>query len=199
MRKSKTTQMILVAMLAAVAVVLQYVGLPILPMFSFLKLDFSDIPILIGMFLFGPMAGIAIACLRSFLHLFTTGLAPQNIVGDVASLLASLAFTLPLYYFFQRSIGRFPIKFWGMIVSTAALTIFMSVANYFVITPIYLQLFGVSAQEYLNMSLAKYVAIGIVPFNLLKGIIINAIFFIIHARMLPWIHQKRSQSSQHSA
>ena len=45
-----------------------------------LKIDFSDIPILLGMFLYGPLAGVITAFVRSLLHLFLTGLAPQNMV-----------------------------------------------------------------------------------------------------------------------
>ena len=51
----------------------------------------------------------------------------------------------------------------------------MSIANYFVITPVYLQLYGVTTQQFLGTSLASYVAIGIVPFNLIK-ILVSGVF-----------------------
>ena len=65
----------------------------------------------------------------------------------------------------------------GLVSGILALTIFMSIANYFVITPIYLQLYGVTTQQFLGTSLASYVAIGIVPFNLIKGLLVSGVFW----------------------
>lgn len=47
---NKVQKMVSIAMLAAIGTVLQFVAFPIMPAFSFLKIDFSDIPILLGMF-----------------------------------------------------------------------------------------------------------------------------------------------------
>ena len=73
-----------------------------------LKIDFSDIPILLGMFLYGPLAGVITAFVRSLLHLFLTGLAPQNMVGDFASFLASSIFTLPIFISLVKE--KYPYK-----------------------------------------------------------------------------------------
>lgn len=69
---NKVQKMVSIAMLAAIGTVLQFVAFPIMPAFSFLKIDFSDIPILLGMFLYGPLAGVITAFVRSLLHLFLT-------------------------------------------------------------------------------------------------------------------------------
>ncbi|MTD38953.1 ECF transporter S component [Erwinia sp. CPCC 100877] len=191
MRNTKVQKMVSIAMLAAIGAVLQFVAFPIIPSLNFLKIDFSDIPIMISMFLFGPLAGVMTAFMRSIIHLFTTGASPQNLVGDIASFLASTVFTLPMYYFFKRGSEKFSNKALGIITGIAALTIFMSVSNYFVITPLYLKLFGVTADQFLGMSLAKYVTIGILPFNLIKGAIVSAVFLVLHAKLLPWLSRKQ--------
>jgi riboflavin transporter FmnP len=193
MRNSKVQKMVSVAMLAAIGVVLQFVAFPIMPAFSFLKIDFSDIPVMICMFLFGPLAGISTAFIRSAIHLFTTGLSPQNFVGDAASFLATTMFTLPMYYFFKRGSHKVLNKTLGIVTGIVAMTAFMSIANYFVITPLYLKLFGVSAGDFLGMSLARYVTIGILPFNLIKGSIVSAVFLVLHAKLLPWLSRKQHQ------
>lgn len=190
MRNNKVQKMVSVAMLAAVAAVLQFVAFPILPMFNFLRIDFSDIPVLLGMFLFGPLAGISTALIRSVLHLFMTGASPQNLVGDSASFLATTLFTLPIYYFFKRGRQNKRNKILGLGTGILAMTLFMSIANYFVITPLYLKLFGVSAGEYLGMSLQRYVTVGIVPFNLIKGVLVSSVFLVLHAKLLPWLIKK---------
>ncbi|EGO2630190.1 MULTISPECIES: ECF transporter S component [Enterococcus] len=188
---NKVQKMVSIAMLAAIGTVLQFVAFPIMPAFSFLKIDFSDIPILLGMFLYGPLAGVITAFVRSLLHLFLTGLAPQNMVGDFASFLASSIFTLPIFYFFGKKKNIRTNRIMGLVSGILALTIFMSIANYFVITPIYLQLYGVTTQQFLGTSLASYVAIGIVPFNLIKGLLVSGVFLVLHAKLLPWLSKKQ--------
>lgn len=188
---NKVQKMVSIAMLAAIGTVLQFVAFPIMPAFSFLKIDFSDIPILLGMFLYGPLAGVITAFVRSLLHLFLTGLAPQNMVGDFASFLASSIFTLPIFYFFSKKKNIRTNRILGLVSGILALTIFMSIANYFVITPIYLQLYGVTTQQFLGTSLASYVAIGIVPFNLIKGLLVSGVFLVLHAKLLPWLSKKQ--------
>ena len=99
------------------------------------------------MFLYGPLAGVITAFVRSLLHLFLTGLAPQNMVGDFASFLASSIFTLPIFISLVKENIR-TNRIVGLVSGILALTIFMSIANYFVITPIYLQLYGVTTQQF---------------------------------------------------
>ena len=188
---NKVQKMVSIAMLAAIGTVLQFVAFPIMPAFSFLKIDFSDIPILLGMFLYGPLAGVITAFVSSLLHLFLTGLAPQNMVGDFASFLASSIFTLPIFYFFGKKKNIRTNRIVGLVSGILALTIFMSIANYFVITPVYLQLYGVTTQQFLGTSLASYVAIGIVPFNLIKGLLVSGVFLVLHAKLLPWLSKKQ--------
>jgi riboflavin transporter FmnP len=191
MSNNKVQKMVSIAMLAAIGTILQFVAFPIMPMFDFLKIDFSDIPVLIGMFLYGPLAGVATALVRSILHLFFTGLAPQNMVGDAASFLASTVFTLPIYFFFKKGNHQQFGKIIGIVSGVLALTIFMSVANYFVITPLYLQIFGATTNQFLGTSLARYVTIGIFPFNIIKGILVSVVFLVLHAKLLPWLLKKQ--------
>lgn len=192
MRNSKVMKMVGVAMLAALGAALQFFGFPLLPSVAFLKVDFSDIPVMISMFLFGPLAGIVTALIRSILHLVLTGPSPQNMVGDAASFLASTLFTLPMYYFFNKGTHKMRNKVSGIVTGILAMTAFMSVANYFVITPLYLALYGVSAQSFLGQSLESYIAVGIIPFNLIKGVIISTVFMIFYVKILPWLSKKQA-------
>ena len=196
MKNTRVQKMVAVALFAAIGLVLQYIAFPIMPAFSFLKIDFSDIPVLISMFLFGPVAGLVTAFLRSILHLITTGFSPDNLVGDTASFLATAIFTLPIFYFFRKKTQVGKNKFLGVISGTIAMTIFMSVANYFVITPLYLMFLGLNANQMLGMPLANYVLIGIVPFNIIKGFIVSAAFLVLHAKLLPWLSRKQHQFAQ---
>ena len=196
MKNTRVQKMVAVAMFAAIGLVLQYFAFPIMPAFGFLKIDFSDIPVLISMFLFGPLAGVVTAFLRSILHLVTTGFSPDNLVGDAASFLATSIFTLPIFYFFRKKKNEGRNKFAGVISGTLAMTLFMSVANYFVITPLYLMFLGLNANQMLGMPLTNYVLIGIVPFNLIKGFIVSAAFLVLHVKLLPWLSRKQHKLEQ---
>ncbi|WP_321383703.1 ECF transporter S component [uncultured Enterococcus sp.] len=193
MRNSRVLKMVVVAMLAALGATLQFFGFPLLPSVAFLKVDFSDIPVMVSMFLFGPFAGIVTALIRSILHLVLTGPSPQNMVGDAASFLATTLFTLPMYYFFNKGTHKLRNKIAGIASGILAMTAFMSIANYFVITPLYLSLYGVTAQSFLGRSMESYIAVGIIPFNLIKGVIISTVFMIFYTQILPWLNKKQAR------
>ena len=61
--------MTMTAMLSAIAFVLMMLefSIPIMP--SFIKLDFSELPALIGSFAMGPLSGTVICLIKNLLHL----------------------------------------------------------------------------------------------------------------------------------
>ncbi|MHC5374268.1 ECF transporter S component [Enterococcus sp. LJL120] len=195
MKSNRVQKMVVVAMLAAMATVLQTVlEIPVIPAFSFMKIDFSDLPVMISMFLFGPMAGIATALIRSIVHLSITGFSVPNMIGDAASFLATTVFTLPMYYFFNHGAGKIKNKAAGVFTGILCLTIFMSIANYFVITPMYLHFFGLN----LGMSIGQYILVGVVPFNIIKGGIVSAVFLVLYTNLFPWLSRQQKTIKNHS-
>jgi len=68
-QQQKTHRLAVSAMLTAVAAVLQFLefSIPLVP--SFIKLDFSDLPALLGTFSLGPVYGVAIQLVKNLLHL----------------------------------------------------------------------------------------------------------------------------------
>ncbi|MGY3765192.1 ECF transporter S component [Vagococcus vulneris] len=185
MRKSKTEKMVVIAVLSAMAYVLMLISFPVIPVFSWLKVDFSDIPVLIGTFIYGPLGGIATAFIRSGLHFITTGGDLPNLIGDTTAFVASVVFLLPIYKSAQvGKTGKNLII--GMISSTLLLTVFMAVANYFVITPLYLNLLGMD----FGMPIATMVLYGIIPFNLIKGVMVSVVFAVVYKKVLPILERR---------
>ena len=74
----------------------------------------------------------------------------------------------------------------GLVSGILALTIFMSIANYFCHYT-HLLVIWCDHTTILGTSLASYVAIGIVPFNLIKGLLVSGVFLVLHAKLLPWL------------
>ena len=84
-------------MLVAVAVVLQYIeiSIPIMP--SFIKLDFSDLPELIGAFAYGPLFGVIISLLKNLIHML---FSQSGFVGELSNFIlgAVFSFTAGIIY-----------------------------------------------------------------------------------------------------
>src|SRR5699024_12564394 len=82
-----------------------------------------------------------------------------------------------------------------VIFSTVTATIFMctrmSVLIYFVILPAYAWFIG---SPEMAGDTAKWIAViaGILPFNLIKGVIIGALFVSLFIKMKAWIEQKQT-------
>ena len=66
MKKSTTHNLTVAAMLSAVAFILMFIEFPI-PMLipSFVKMDFSDLPALLGAFALGPVYGVVISFMKN--------------------------------------------------------------------------------------------------------------------------------------
>ncbi|WP_179395364.1 ECF transporter S component [Lacticaseibacillus absianus] len=191
MSGSKVHRLVGVALLAAVGFILQmFLAFPILPAFPFLKLDLSDLTVLLGGLLYGPVGGVMVAFVRSLLHYVLTGGGVINLIGDAASFVASCGFMWPVVALMKNknSIGR---QLTGLIGGTLSLTVIMSVLNLVLIMPAYLAVMNFQ----LGMSTAKYVLIGVVPFNLIKGVVVSVVFFALAKALMPWL-EKQQRAAQ---
>lgn len=191
MQSKRLHQLVGVAALAGLGVIMMGFEIPIMPAFPFLKLDPSDLTILLGVLIFGVSGGIEVAVIRSFLHFIITGASVVNLIGDSAALLASIAFMLPLALIVRRGYTARRAAA-GLAVGTVMLTLVMSVLNYFVLMPMYAAAFGMT----LPVSLMRYVLIGVVPFNLIKGTAISTLFLVLARTLQPWLVRRRTLASR---
>lgn len=93
-----TRTMTMTAILSVIAFVLAFLEIPV-PVIapSFVKLDLSDFPALIGAFAFGPMVGVVIELIKNGLQLFSSSTGG---VGELANFFigSSFVFTAGLIY-----------------------------------------------------------------------------------------------------
>jgi riboflavin transporter FmnP len=149
-----------------------------------MKIDFSDLPILLGMFLLGPMGGIEIALIRSLLYFLISGPSIAQLIGVATSFAATLLFCLPIYYLLRRDQTPNLKNILVTILSaTLLLTFVLSLANWLIITPLYMSVLGMK----LSLPLSKLVLFGVVPFNLIKGVLVGTAFWLLFSRMRFWI------------
>ena len=99
-QKISTRVMVGVAMLAAVAIVLQYLEFPI-PMIipDFIKFDLSDLPALIGAFAYGPIAGVLIELVKNLIH---CAASKSFTVGELSNFILGAAFTFTAGLIYAR-------------------------------------------------------------------------------------------------
>ena len=170
--------------MSALAFVLMLFEFPVIPVVSYLKMDFSDLPVLIATWLYGPVAGIIVAAIKCLLHGLMYGMSVGELLGVLSNLLSSMSLLLPFAWFLRRGKGSLKRRlFFGGLWATVALTVVMSLLNYFVLTPAYMALWGWKP----SLPLPELVAIGVVPFNLIKGILLSLIFGFLAWSLRDWV------------
>ena len=204
-KSNSLTNIVAYALIGCIAFVVMKFEFPIMPGIGFLKFDFSDVIITIGMFIFGAVPGIIIALIRMILSLIFSGFALPSIVGEIAAFLASMSFSLP-FYFFSRNVTPdnrktlrerlMPVV--GLIIGVLAMTCILALTNAFILTPVYAvtavpnlptinsygALYHFTEKVYLGqllhlLSMSTYIFSIIVPFNLLKGVINSVAVYLL--------------------
>ena len=185
------------AMLSAVSFVLQLIEIP-LPFLipSFVKMDFSDLPALIGAFSLGPLYGAVISLLKNALHLFVTSTGG---VGELANFLlsATFSFVAGVVYHYRRNRKGALI---GSLVGALTMALVSIPVNYFVTYPFYFVIF---APEEIILGAYQLIRPGVsttleclfifnAPFTLLKGILNAALAFLIYKHVSPIIKGKNT-------
>lgn len=191
--RSRTRTLTQIAMLGAVAGVLMNLEFPI-PFLapSFYQLDFSEIPVLVGSFAMGPVAGVLIELVKILVHLVTKGTLTAG-VGDLANFIFGCAFVVPagLIYRMRHTKSRSHAVF-GMAVGTVLTTAAACLMNAFVLLPAYGKAFGMPIEAFIEMgaavnasvdSLLGFVMLIIVPFNVFKYTLTSVIVFFIYKRI----------------
>ena len=111
----------LVGMLSAVAVVLMTFDIPLPFAPTFYKIDFSEVPVLIGCFTMGPLAGVGIELIKNLLHIVISGTQTAG-VGEVANFLIGCAFIVPAGLIYHKKHTRT-----GALIGMASGTVLMTV------------------------------------------------------------------------
>ncbi|HSH34841.1 ECF transporter S component, partial [Schnuerera sp.] len=187
-----TRTMVKISVLAVIALILMLLDFPLWFAPTFLKFDISDVPALIGSFALGPMAGVLVQLVKNLLNLLVEGSGTGG-VGEFANFLVGsiYVYTAGLLYYKNKTFKNAII---GMIIGVLAMTISISIINYYFMIPFYAKLFGLPIDKIVAMGSAvnKYVVdfktlilYAVVPFNLFKGIIVTLVTLLIYKRVSP--------------
>ncbi|MGN0702108.1 MAG: ECF transporter S component [Lentihominibacter sp.] len=166
-------------MMAAIACVLGLFRFPILPMVPFLTYDFADIPIIISAFAFGPVAGLLITVVVSFIQAFLLG--GDQLYGFIMHILASGSFVIVASLIYKNHKTK-KMAIVSLVAATLVMIAVMGAANYFV-TPYY---YGGEAMKEMVVQLMPFILL----FNLIKGVANSLITLLIYKRISPFLHKR---------
>lgn len=141
----------------------------------FLKLNFSDVPIMIAGFCYGPVAGGVIVVIKTLLKCLMTKTA---FIGELADLIISMTFVLTstIIYHFNKSKKGALI---GLGVGTIVSTIAACFANWLILLPLY----------HWKLSYSYTIFACILPFNFIKNALVATIVFFIYKKISNVIHK----------
>ena len=178
MKQNKLTRLIIISILGALSFILMLIQFPLPFLPPFLTVDLSDIPAFIGFMLLGGTAGSLVIILK--IVLFGLLMASEP-VGPLANMLAAFALLLPIYFVYMKYQSRKSLLI-GFAAGTLSLTLMMAVLNYFVLLPMY----GLIIDHTdLIANIRAVVTAGIIPFNIVKGIIVSLVAYLIYIKLLP--------------
>lgn len=176
------------ALLGAIAFVLMFVEFPIIPIAPFLKIDFSDVPVLLGLVIYGPWGAVGITFLKCLIHALVYGMSIPELIGISSSFIASCTLIFPFNWALNRRRGSQRSNYIiGILLATLSLTVIESLLDWLVVLPLYMTVLGMK----LTISLPTLVMAGVVPFNLIKGILIGVVFWLIASRMQGWLAKQK--------
>lgn len=196
MRNQKIRALAGTGMLTAVAFALQYIEIPIPIIPSFIKLDFSDLPAIIGAFAYGPVAGIIIELLKNVIHLPFSG---SMCIGELSNFLLGAAFAGVAGLVYKQKKTKTGALLAG-VLGAAAMAIVCIPLNYFVIYPLYYRVLGFPEPAVLGMyqailpstkSILQALIIFNLPFTFVKGMICVIVSMLIYKPLSRLLKGKR--------
>ena len=179
-----------IAMLSAVAGVLMLFETPLWFAPPFYKLDLSELAVMVGALSMGPMAGAIIELIKILLNFVLNGTITGG-VGEVGNLLVGCAFVVPAAWIYKKMHNAKGMLL-GMAAGIVCLVALGSIVNYFVLLPVYATVFGQPLEYFIQMGNAlnpaivdfnTFILFAVAPFNLLKGVIISALTFVIYRKL----------------
>ena len=171
-RLKRTRAITFIAMFSAVAAVLHIVDIPLFFAPSFYKLDFSELPVMI------------------VLKLLIKGTSTA-FVGDLANFLVGCSFVLPAAICYHATLSK-KGAVCSLAVGTIVMSVFGSLFNAWYLIPKFSELFGLPLDAIISMgtqvnpaitSLPTLVLFAVVPFNVLKGVLVSGFTMLLYKRV----------------
>ena len=185
----KTLNMVKIGILAAIGFVLMFIDVPITFLApSFMKLDASDVPALIGGFAMGPIQGIIVQLIKNILNL---SMSSTGGVGEISNFIvgSTIVGVSSLIYKNKKTFKGAMI---GLFLGVVSMAIVATMSNYFFIFPLYSKIMPI--ETIINMGAAitgkivdlkSMMLYAVLPFNLFKGSVNAILTLLLYKRIAP--------------
>jgi len=193
-KKMQVREMAVIGMLGAIATILMLFEIPLPFAPSFYEIDLSEVPVLVGTFAIGPVAGILIELVKVLLNFFINGTVTAG-VGELANFCIGCSFCVPAGVIYRRMKSK-KGAFIGLVTGTIVMTFLGCFINAYVMLPTYAKAFHMPIEAIIEMGtkvnagitdLLTFVAFAVVPFNLIKGVLVSIIVLLIYKKISPII------------
>jgi len=186
----ETRRLTTLAILSALGAVLMFFEIPYLIM----AVDVSDVVVLIAFFLFSWREAAFVGIMKALVHLLFKGAVGPMAVGQITAFIASIAYVVGLSLTIQLGIHKKSLQ---SILTILMVTLIMTVANYFFITPLW---FGAPSVWHLGMDISPStfgingisggylttIILVYVPFNIIKGSLVLGLYTIIRRATIAY-------------
>ena len=183
------------AMLSAVAYVLMFIDFPIpflIP--SFIQMDVSELPALIGAFAMGPVCGVLVCLVKNLLHLFITSTGG---VGELANFLMGVVFVMPAGIIYDMRKNKKSARN-GALLGAVLMGLVCIPINYFLTYPIYYNFMPetviLEAYRAIVPSMQNILQCLIsfnMPFTIVKGLCSVGITMLVYKHLSPILKGNR--------
>lgn len=199
MKTNKVRNLAMVGMLSAVSFILMFLefSIPIIP--SFIKLDISEIPALIGTFAMGPLEGVLICLVKNLIHLVRTSTGG---VGELANFMLGAAFTLVAGLIYRKNKTRKGALL-GSLAGAVVMAVISVPANYYLTYPFYTNFMPmeaiIGAYQAINPrveTLLQCLLVFNMPFTFCKGMLDVLLTFPLYKRLSPIIKGTNTPQAQ---
>ncbi len=188
--KLTTQKLCFIGLFGALSTVLMMFKLPLFFAPAFMKLDFAELPAIIGSFMFGPLVGECIVFVKIALNLLING-TDSMYVGELSNLVLSSIYVLSASLLYQRHKTKKTASM-ALVVSTVSTSLIALVSNTFFIFPAYAVVYGLSMERIIGMASAvnplvkdtfTMMLFSVFPFNMVKFGLVSIITFLVYKKL----------------
>lgn len=185
-----TKAMVQIGLLSAAAIVLMLFEIPLWFAPPFYKIDFSEVPVIIGALALGPVAGMIIELIKIMLNFLIDGTITAG-VGELANFLIGCSLVVPAAIIYKKNKTRKSALI-GLAVGTVFMTALGCVLNAYLLLPAYATAFQWDIEKLIAMGTAvnpningmwSFIFLAVAPFNFLKGVLVSLVTLVIYKRI----------------
>lgn len=197
-----TRKVAMIGVFSAIAFILMLLEFPVPFAPPFYELDFSEIPVLVGTFAFGPVAGVMIEFCKILLKLIFKG-TTTAFVGDLANFVIGCSFILPASVIYLNKKSK-KTAIAGSITGTLCMTVFGTAFNAVYLLPKFALLYGMPLEAIVEMgtkinpainSVVTLVIFAVAPLNILKGGSVSIVTMLVYKKLSPILKEGCKQAA----